>query len=175
MPRSLRQMKFPKAGFLNFASRFPLDSHHVTNYVFIILLLVFVTGASDAGAVEGEHPMNPLRPCPSSPNCVSSQAVDPSQRMAPIPFYGSEEVAQARLRTIIRTIPRAEITLEQPGFIAVSFRSRVFGFLDDAEFVFDGAGGMIHFRSGARTGYYDFGVNRSRIERIVAAFATTER
>ena len=30
--------------------------------------------------------------------------------------------------------------------------------------------GLIHFRSGARTGYYDFGVNRSRLEGIAAAF-----
>jgi uncharacterized protein (DUF1499 family) len=90
--------------------------------------------------------------------------------MAPIPFTGALEAAQARLREIIRAMPRAEITLDQPGYLAVSFRSRVFGFLDEAEFVVDGDGGVIHFRSGAHTGYYDFGVNRSRMKGIAAAF-----
>ena len=118
--------------------------------------------------------MKRLRPCPSSPNCVSSQATDPRHRMAPIPFAGAPEDARERLRTIIRAMPRAEITLDVPGYLAVSFRSRVFGFLDEAEFVVDGAGGLIHFRSGARTGYYDFGVNRSRMESITAAFTKAD-
>ena len=118
--------------------------------------------------------MKRLRPCPSSPNCVSSQAVDPRHLMAPIPFAGAPEEAQARLRTIIRAMPRAEITRDEPGYLAVSFRSRVFGFLDKAEFVLDGNSRLIHFRSGARTGYYDFGVNRSRMERITAAFTKAD-
>lgn len=118
--------------------------------------------------------MKQLRPCPSSPNCVSSQAADPRCRMAPIPFAGTSEAAQVRLRQILKALPRTEITLDQPGYLAVTFRSRVFGFPDEAEFAFDGTRRLIHFRSGARTGYYDFGVNRSRMERIAKAFAAAE-
>ncbi len=118
--------------------------------------------------------MKQLRPCPSSPNCVSSQAADPGHRMVPIPFTGAQEDAQSRLRTIIRALPRAEITRDEPGYLAVSFRSRVFGFLDEAEFVVDGDSRLIHFRSGARTGYYDFGVNRSRMEGIAEAFTAAQ-
>ena len=118
--------------------------------------------------------MKHVRSCPSSPNCVSSQATDPRHRMAPIPFAGAPETARARLRTIIQAMPHAEITRDEPGYLTVSFRSRVFGFLDEAEFVVDSAGGLIHFRSGARTGYYDFGVNRSRMERITAAFTKAD-
>lgn len=140
-----------------------------------ILLLAIAMGAAGAGTIEGDQALKQMRPCPSSPNCVSSQAADPRHRMAPIPFAGAQEAAQARLRTIIQAMPRAEITLDEPGYFAVSFRSRVFGFLDEAEFVVDGDRGLIHFRSGARTGYYDFGVNRSRMEGIAAAFTTAER
>ena len=118
--------------------------------------------------------MKRLRPCPSSPNCVSSQAVDQRHQMAPIPYAGVPEDAQVRLRTIIRAMPRAEITRDESGYLVVSFRSRVFGFLDEAEFVVDGDSRLIHFRSGARTGYYDFGVNRSRMERITAAFTKAD-
>jgi uncharacterized protein (DUF1499 family) len=39
-------------------------------------------------------------------------------------------------------------------------------FVDDVEIVFDDATKSIHFRSAARTGYYDFGVNRRRMEEV---------
>ena len=111
-----------------------------------------------------------LAPCPSSPNCVSTRAQDPGHRMAPIPFRGSVEEAQERLSRIVKGMARATITADRPGYLAASFRSRIFGFVDDAEFVLDGEKGEIHFRSAARIGYYDFGVNRSRMESITRQF-----
>ena len=104
-----------------------------------------------------------LAPCPSRPNCVSTQAWDARHRMSPILFRGPAAEAQERLRRIVQGMARAAVTADRPGYLAVSFRSRVFGFVDDAEFVLDGEKGEIHFRSAARTGYYDFGVNRSRM------------
>ena len=67
-------------------------------------------------------------------------------------------------------MPRSEIVKDEPGYLAVIFRSKVFGFVDEAEFAFDEKSGEINFHSGARSGYYDFGVNRSRIERIRESF-----
>jgi uncharacterized protein (DUF1499 family) len=90
--------------------------------------------------------------------------------MSPISFPGPVEQAQERLRRILGEMPRASITADRPGYLAVSFRSRVFGFVDDAEFALDADRKEIHFRSAARTGYYDFGVNRSRMESIARAF-----
>lgn len=114
--------------------------------------------------------MKTLRPCPSSPNCVSSEAGDPRHRMEPVPYAGSREEAQARLRKIVQAMPRTEIMKEEPGYIEVYFRSRIFGFVDEAEFVFDEVNSLLRFRSGARTGYYDFAVNRSRMQSIAEAF-----
>ena len=75
-----------------------------------------------------------------------------------------------RLRRILKGMARSSLTADRPGYLAASFRSRIFGFVDDAEFVLDGEAGEIRFRSAARTGYYDFGVNRSRMEAIARAF-----
>jgi uncharacterized protein (DUF1499 family) len=111
-----------------------------------------------------------LTPCPSTPNCVSSRSRDPRHAMAPIFFVGPAAGAQETLRRVLGGLPRAAITADRPGYLAVSFRSRVFHFVDEAEFVFDGEEGVIHFRSAARSGYYDFGVNRSRMESIARAF-----
>ena len=49
------------------------------------------------------------------------------------------------------------------------FTSAVFGFVDDVEFQFDPSG-FIQIRSASRTGYYDFGVNRERVETIRQRF-----
>ena len=142
--------------------------------ILTILLPAVTTTAASSDTIKGEHDVKPLRPCPSSPNCVSSQATDPQQLMEPIPFAGAQEAAQARLRAIVQAMPRAEIILDRQGYLAVSFRSRIFSFVDEAEFSFDADRSLIHFRSGARTGFYDFGVNRSRMEWIAAAFKDQE-
>ena len=148
--------------------------------LFIALSCIAVLSTGTAMHADGtertdmEKSVQTLRPCPSSPNCVSTQSGDPRQRMEPIPFSGGGEAAQSRLRKVLLAMPRAEITHEEPGYLAASFRSRIFGFVDEAEFVFDDSNGIIHFRSGACAGYYDFGVNRSRMELIAEAFRGAE-
>ncbi|HWI39925.1 MAG TPA: DUF1499 domain-containing protein [Verrucomicrobiae bacterium] len=108
-----------------------------------------------------------LTPCPSSPNCVSTEGEGPEPA---IPFTGPAAAAQERLRRAILQVPRSEIVKEEQGFIAARFRSAVFGFVDEAEFLVDEARGEIAFRSGARTGWYDFGVNRQRMLTIRSYF-----
>lgn len=112
-----------------------------------------------------------LTPCPDRPNCVSTQATTDRARMAPIAFTGSADAAQAALRRAILALPRSTITREEPGFIAAEFRSRIFGFVDAAEFSIDATASVIHFRSGARTGYSDMGVNRARMEELAKGIA----
>jgi uncharacterized protein (DUF1499 family) len=146
------------------------------NVLYIIIALcvgIAVSGECREGMRLGE-PVKTLKPCPSSPNCVSSQASDMKHRMEPIPFEGPVEAVQARLRKVIQAIPRSTITGEEPGYLAVSFCSRIFGFIDEAEFACHARSGLVHFRSGACSGYYDFGVNRSRMLRIAEEFRKSE-
>ncbi len=65
----------------------------------------------------------------------------------------------------------SRITEEKPGYLHAEFRSALFGFVDDVEFRMDEAHGRIDVRSASRTGYYDFGVNRRRVEEIRKRFA----
>ena len=142
---------------------------------FIYVALVCVILASAAPSLATETVKEPLAVkalalCPSRPNCVSSLAADKARRMPPIAFTGPVAAAQERLLRVIRLIPRSEIVKDEPGYLAVIFLSRFFGFIDEAEFAFDLKGGVINFRSGARSGYYDFGVNRARLEKIRESF-----
>lgn len=111
-----------------------------------------------------------LAPCPSTPNCVATTGANDSQLMAPLTYTSAQADAQARLKQALQTIPRTTIIADEPGYVAVEFRSRVFGFIDDGEFRFDDNAKQIHFRSAARLGRGDGGVNRRRMTAIVDAF-----
>jgi len=55
-------------------------------------------------------------------------------------------------------------------YLHVEFRSTLFRFVDDVEFVIDEPQGLIHIRSASRVGYSDLGANRKRMEKIRLAF-----
>lgn len=107
-----------------------------------------------------------LAPCPASPNCVSSHAARARQRVAPIGYPGSRERARAELLAALRALPRTEVVHNEPDYVHATQRSRWLGFADDLEFELPGHERLIHVRSASRTGYYDFGVNRSRVDRL---------
>lgn len=107
-----------------------------------------------------------LAPCPDSPNCVSSQALADSQRIAPLTYPGSSVAAFETLIDILEGDPAVRIVEARDGYIHAEFRSRLMGFVDDAEFWWQQPGRAIEVRSASRLGYADFGVNRDRIERL---------
>ena len=107
-----------------------------------------------------------LAPCPDSPNCVSTKSNDPDRTMAPLPYLTSGRESMDRLVAIVREMKRATIVSATPSHLHVEFRSALFRFVDDVEFLLDDSARLIHFRSASRTGYYDFGVNRRRMQEI---------
>jgi uncharacterized protein (DUF1499 family) len=112
-----------------------------------------------------------LKPCPSSPNCVSSLAEeDVSHRVQPLSGTGDLAQTKARLRQAVLAAGRATFIVEEEAYWRIEFRSRIFRFVDDVEFLFDPGGQVIHVRSASRAGYSDLGVNRRRVEKIRALF-----
>ena len=115
------------------------------------------------GAFQGE-----LGNCPSSPNCVSSNAEDEDQYYDPIRFKGEPDQAMTHLKGVLAQYPRTAITQQQPNYLRVEFKTALFGFVDDAEFLI--VGDKILVRSASREGYSDFGKNRRRMREIQEAF-----
>lgn len=113
-----------------------------------------------------------FKACPSSPNCVSTQAKadDEKHSMSPIAYTGDVVSAKAKLVGIINGMDRTTITENTATYIHSEFKSKTMKFVDDVEFYFDDAAKMIHFRSASRKGHSDLGANRKRMEAIVAAF-----
>lgn len=116
-----------------------------------------------------------LPPCPSTPNCVSTQATKAVHAIAPIPYRGSSEAAIARIATIVGAMPRTTIVERKPTSLRAEFRTRLFRFVDDVTFEIDETKHTIEFRSASRVGRSDLGVNRKRMEAIRAAFTASER
>jgi len=112
-----------------------------------------------------------LQPCPNGPKCVSTQSEDERHRMEPIPYSGSLEEARERILSIVRGMETSQVVTVEPRYLYVQFKSKVFGFIDDVEFYFDEERNLIHFRSSARFGYYDWKVNRQRMEYVGEEFA----
>ena len=91
--------------------------------------------------------------------------------MDPIRFQGSVEDARQRLLNIVQAFPRVTVVENSGNYLKLEVRSAIFSFVDDVEFEFDDVTKRIHFRSASRLGYYDFGVNRRRMETIIREFS----
>ncbi len=127
-------------------------------------------------ACSGRKPLNLgardglLPPCPSSPNCVASQAVNPRQRIEPFHFTGDAGHAFSRLRALLAARRDTTVVEESNRYLRVEFRTRL-GFIDDGEFLLDPERYCIHLRSAARIGYSDLGKNRDRLEELRKRFS----
>ena len=120
------------------------------------------------------YPTNPmqrqLKPCPESPNCVSTQSTQKSKRREPIPFSGSAEQAKEKLKRVVGDMPRTELIAEDGNYIHYTFKTWPFPYIDDVEFLVDESEKVIHYRSASRVGYGDLGVNSRRMKKVVAAY-----
>jgi len=128
-----------------------------------------------AGWFAGEKPVDlgvkdgRLKPCPDRPNCASSQASDASH-VPPLLFADEPATAWQRLRVVLESMPRIRVVEQTPTYMRAEAASRIFGFVDDMEFLLDATAHVVHVRSAARLGYSDLGVNRRRVEQVRAAF-----
>ena len=119
-----------------------------------------------AGLLDGK-----LRPCPDTPNCVSSEAPRNSVSLIkPIGFAGDSGAAW---NAFTRTVTESGGNIKQltANYLWAIFETPLFRFVDDVEARLDAQAGIIHIRSASRVGRSDFGANRQRIETIRHRFS----
>jgi len=128
-----------------------------------LLLLLSACGSNNVptGVVDGH-----LTPCPESPNCVSSDAMDELHRVEPYRLKVAPEQAWRGLREAVEAQARVTVVSADDSYLHVEVRSAIFRFVDDVEFHLRAQDGIIAVRSAARVGYGDMGVNRQRVETI---------
>jgi len=129
-------------------------------------LAAFVLMATTATGAPDER----LRPCPESPNCVSSLADDPGHSIPPITYTGDPHTAWITIRAVLLAQQRSVLVDDAADYLHAEVRSLIFRFVDDVELLHRPEQRLIHVRSASRTGYGDFGVNRRRVENLRTAF-----
>ncbi|MFM6230702.1 MAG: DUF1499 domain-containing protein [Planktothrix sp.] len=123
------------------------------------------TRPTNLGVEQGK-----LAPCPNTPNCVSSQSIDPQHQIEPFTVQNDPKLAFEQIKTILENTENAAIITAEPDYIYAEFTSPIMGFVDDVEFYLDEPENLIQVRSASRLGESDLGVNRKRIEAIRAEF-----
>jgi uncharacterized protein (DUF1499 family) len=116
---------------------------------------------SDLGVQDGK-----LAPCPSSPNCVSSDATDRKHAIEPLALAALPEAAWTQVREALGAMARVEIVEDTGDYLHAECRSALLGFVDDLELHLRPEDGVIAVRSASRLGYGDLGVNRRRVESL---------
>jgi uncharacterized protein (DUF1499 family) len=139
--------------------------------VVIPIRFAMLGNASEAGDAPGLH-SGVLTPCPDKPNCVCSEAgEDAEHRVSPLDVSGvSAEKAWGRVAQAVEELG-GEVVVSEDDYIAATFSSSLFGFVDDVEFRLDAPQKKIHIRSASRVGHSDMGVNRKRVEALTRSFA----
>ena len=140
----------------------------------ITVLTLVLLGVTRVVSASGDQ-MAAMMVCPDSPNCVSSVDKANNRFIEPIAYTDNRKEAMQKLINTIENSRGARMVKTDEGYIHAEFRSRVFRFVDDVEFYFPADASIIHVKSASRTGYYDFGANRRRVENIRAAFMDVQR
>ena len=111
--------------------------------------------------VTGGH----LRPCPDSPNCVSTRAEDAVHRVAPFVLAVSPDAAWPAVR---QAVAATRVVTATADYLHAEVTSAVFRFVDDLEVYLPPKGRALMVRSASRLGHSDLGVNRRRVEALRA-------
>lgn len=115
------------------------------------------------GVVAGK-----LTPCPAWPRCRSSDETDQEKviNSLKIPagmdakaFWNAAELA-------VRNLPRSKIIQSENGYLHAEITSPWHFYTDDLELLMRADQQEIAIRSSGRIGYFDFHVNRDRIEAV---------
>lgn len=132
--------------------------HNSMKYTFLLLFGVFVLFPGFC--------QDTLKPCPSSPNCVSTLAKKRSKKMEPLSFEGTFQEAKDDLKLLVSKVEGTKILTEETTYIHYAFHTKRGNYIDDVEFLFDTLQKVIHFRSASRIGCGDFGANKRRMKKL---------
>ncbi|NNE63774.1 MAG: DUF1499 domain-containing protein [Gammaproteobacteria bacterium] len=106
-----------------------------------------------------------LARCSEKPNCVCSEYLDDASHYIE-PVTDMQDMEMDDMDKVLSTIRdmNGVVQITKENYVAATFSSSIFGFVDDLEIRFDQNQGVMHIRSASRVGYGDGGVNRKRVE-----------
>lgn len=111
-----------------------------------------------------------LAPCRNRPNCVCTDH-EGSHYMEPVSM---DEGKWLSIKVNPRLFDNCRLIASENNYLRFECESFFFRFIDDMELFYDKAGSLLRFRSAARLGYSDLGVNRKRMEKLRSFLASPD-
>lgn len=147
-----------------------------TLFVFIGLLLVavvvyfFILGVRSKSGVAPGLSAGSLAQCGSKPNCVCSEQREKNAfYIEPLAIKPGTIDALTNAKAVIQDMG-GEVVKESEDYLAATFTSTLFRFVDDVEVRRDQDNQVLHLRSASRVGHSDLGANRKRLEQLRTLF-----
>ena len=136
----------------------------------VIMLLAIITMTGCAAFTEHRVGVvgNQLTECPQWPRCVSSQTSQSKKHISPIIIKDDVTDSWRAARQAVSAMERSTIVEETDRYIRAEIISPWRVYTDDLELLLYPDEQLIHVRSSGRIGYYDFNVNRDRVESLRA-------
>lgn len=133
--------------------------------ILLIIVGFFVLGMMSKNGQALGLSKGKLQACTSIQNCVISERIDgASNTVDPFVFQGDEVLFMDKLQSVVKSMGGEVVTVDK-GYIAATFSSSIFGFVDDLELRVS-SDKQLHFRSSSRVGRSDFGANKKRVEAL---------
>lgn len=139
----------------------------IIGFIIVVLILLIFTiyvnikEPDNLGVKNSE-----LKELSSKPNGVSTQTKYEDKKVTPLKFDKSTEEFQENIVNILNEFKNIKIITKEDNYIHAVASSSFFRFKDDIEFFLDEKNNVIHYRSEARVGHYDFEVNLKRYKKI---------
>jgi uncharacterized protein (DUF1499 family) len=124
-----------------------------------VTLLLGACSTPQLGASNGI-----FQACSFAPHCVSSTESAPQKYIAPIVVSSPQE--WQRLQQLVLAIPRTQIAVQDVNYLHAVTSTDIMHYKDDVELLYSPAKNAVDIRSSSRVGYYDFGINRARLEQL---------
>jgi uncharacterized protein (DUF1499 family) len=146
--------------------------------IFIACLLLFFVAAAawlfNLGRISQEQTSpgliaGKLSPCPDKPNCLCSEFEDNGgqyrHHTQPLSIAVDTDSEEALLQAaeVIRNMG-GEVLQQDDLYLASTFTSKLFRYVDDLELRLDPENRLLHLRSASRVGHGDMGANAARIK-----------
>ncbi len=133
-------------------------------YLLLFMLTVMFSGCFNAEFKELRHfeVENPLPECPDSPNCYRGTFEFQNE------FQEVVSAAHTALENM-DTHEKSDLSDSLNTEISAVFKIPVFGWLDDVAIRIEESetSAIVHLRSASREGYWDIGVNKRRVKKII--------
>ncbi|MEX1667435.1 DUF1499 domain-containing protein [Zhongshania guokunii] len=135
-------------------------------YKSIILLAASALSACSTAPMQNAANTQ-FGPCPSAPRCVSSLEVG-SKHIAALTVNSAEQ--WQLLQETLLNMPRTKVVERQANYLHAVTHSAIMRYRDDIELRYQPNTNRAEVRSASYLGYYDFEVNRERVETLRKLF-----